>query len=145
MMNRANGEDMNREQQRQEMMAETASTESAAARDSTDFVRRSHRAAIVFRLGAVALGAVGCSLGACMPYSHPAALTISVLWWGMFLGCLGGSLTVLLCVLAERTSSSDEAYTEGSLGNSNPTPSTLCASCGRASANSASLTPRSTR
>jgi hypothetical protein len=56
-----------------------------------------------FWLGAIALGTAGSLLGASMPYHHPVARTISVLWWGIFLGCFGGSLGALLGLWAEQT------------------------------------------
>jgi hypothetical protein len=39
-----------------------------------------------------------------MPYRHPVAVTISVLWWGIYLGCFGASLGALLGLWAEQTS-----------------------------------------
>jgi hypothetical protein len=60
------------------------------------------RATIGFRLGGALLGTGGGILGVCMPYQHPVALVISVLWWSIFLGCLGGSVGVLLSLLGER-------------------------------------------
>jgi hypothetical protein len=27
-----------------------------------------------------------------MPYHHPVAMSISVIWWGIYLGCFGASL-----------------------------------------------------
>jgi hypothetical protein len=54
--------------------------------------RRFDRVAIGFWLGGLALGTAGCLLGACMPYRHPVAVTISMLWWGVFLGCFGASI-----------------------------------------------------
>jgi hypothetical protein len=29
-----------------------------------------------------------------MPYEHPMAVTMSILWWGIYLGCLGSSITL---------------------------------------------------
>jgi hypothetical protein len=57
-----------------------------------------------FWLGAAVLGAVGCVLGACMPYRHPVAVTISTLWWGIYLGCLGAGVGVLLGLWEARAS-----------------------------------------
>jgi hypothetical protein len=54
--------------------------------------RRFDRVAIGFWLGGVTLGTAGCILGACMPYRHPVAVTISVLWWGTYLGSFGASV-----------------------------------------------------
>jgi hypothetical protein len=31
-----------------------------------------------------------------MPYRHPVAVAANVLWWGIFLGCLGASIGALL-------------------------------------------------
>jgi hypothetical protein len=62
--------------------------------------RRFDRVAISFWLGGVGLGAAGCILGACMPYRYPVATVLSVLWWGIYFGCLGASLGALgaLCL-----------------------------------------------
>jgi len=51
--------------------------------------RRFNRVTVGFWLGALALGTGGCLLGACLPYRHPAAVPINILWWGIYLGCLG--------------------------------------------------------
>ena len=66
------------------------------------FRRRLGRITIGFWLGGIALGTCGCILGACMPYSHPVAVTISVLWWGIYLGCFGASVGALSVLLAEQ-------------------------------------------
>jgi hypothetical protein len=50
-------------------------------------------------LGGLALGVGGCILDACMPYRHPVAVTISVLWWALYLGCLGASIGAGVCGL----------------------------------------------
>ena len=60
------------------------------------------RASFGFWLGG-ALGTGGCILGVCMPYHHPVAVVISALWWGIYLGCLGGSIGALLGLWVERT------------------------------------------
>ena len=57
-------------------------------------------------LGGVVLGAAGCLLGACMPYHHPVAVMISVVWWGLFWGGFGTWLGALLGMLAERAPAS---------------------------------------
>jgi hypothetical protein len=57
---------------------------------------------IGFWLGAAGMGTGGCLLGALMPYRHPVAVAISVLWWGLYFGCLGASVGVLLAVLTDR-------------------------------------------
>src|SRR5262249_26478241 len=60
------------------------------------------RIAMGFWLGGVGLGMGGCILGACMPYHHPVAVAISVLWWGIYLGCLGASIGALWGLMTER-------------------------------------------
>jgi hypothetical protein len=37
-----------------------------------------------------------------MPYRHPVAILISVLWWGAYFGCLGAGLGALLGLFADR-------------------------------------------
>jgi hypothetical protein len=54
--------------------------------------RRFDRVSIGFWLGGATLGTGGCILGACMPYHHPVGIAISVIWWGIYLGCFGASL-----------------------------------------------------
>jgi hypothetical protein len=65
----------------------------AAAKPSR---RRFNWVAIGFLLGGLTLGTVGGILGACTASSHPVAVTISVLWWGLYLACFGGSIGALL-------------------------------------------------
>jgi hypothetical protein len=67
------------------------------------FRRRLQPITIGFWLGGVALGTAGCVLGACMPYSHPVAVTISIFWWGIYLGCFGASVGALLGLCAEQS------------------------------------------
>jgi hypothetical protein len=62
---------------------------------------RFHRA-IGFWLGGTLLGVGGCFLGMCMPYRHPVAVTISVLWWGIYLACFGASIGALVGLWAEQ-------------------------------------------
>jgi hypothetical protein len=57
--------------------------------------RRCDRITLGFWLGAAILGTAGCILGASMPYPHPVARVISVLWWGIYLACLGASIGAL--------------------------------------------------
>jgi len=54
--------------------------------------RRFNRVAIGIWLGGLTLVVAGCILGASMPYRHPVGVTISILWWGIYLGCLGASI-----------------------------------------------------
>jgi hypothetical protein len=37
-----------------------------------------------------------------MPYRYPVAVTISVLWWGIYLGCFGAGVGALLGLWAEK-------------------------------------------
>src|SRR5262245_50483968 len=60
------------------------------------------RATLSFWLGAVVLGTGGCILGGRMPYEHPVGVVISMLWWGIYLGCLGGSVSAVVALLSER-------------------------------------------
>jgi hypothetical protein len=68
--------------------------------------RRYDRVTIGFWLGGFTLGLGGCILGASLPYSHPVGVTISVLWWGIYLGCFGASIGALFGLLTKRRSSS---------------------------------------
>jgi len=63
---------------------------------------RSPRPTIGFWLGGGLLGTGGCILGICMPSHHPVAVVISALWWGIYLGCLGGSVGALIAWFTER-------------------------------------------
>ena len=65
-------------------------------------VHRRFNRTIGFWLGGVLLGAGGCLLGASMPYQHPVGVAVSILWWGIYCGCLGVSLGALLGLWAER-------------------------------------------
>jgi hypothetical protein len=47
-------------------------------------------------VGGLLLGPAGCILGAVMPHRHPVGMTISVLWWGFYCGCLGASIGALI-------------------------------------------------
>jgi hypothetical protein len=60
--------------------------------DAKPVGRRFNRVTIGFWLGGLTLAIAGCILGACMPYSRPVAVSISILWWGIYLGCLGASI-----------------------------------------------------
>jgi hypothetical protein len=66
------------------------------------FYRRFDRVTVGLLLGGLALGAVGCVLGAVMPYHHPVAVTISVLWWGIYIGCFGASIGALFGLFTNR-------------------------------------------
>ena len=65
-------------------------------------LRRRFDRTIGFWLGGALLGVGGCILGICLPYRHPVAVTLSVLWWGIYLGCFGASIGALLGLWAEQ-------------------------------------------
>ena len=75
------------------------------ARDfaATSIRRRFDRVARGFLVGGLTAGAAGCVLGAGMPYERLVAVAMSVLWWGLYLGCLGASLGALLALCTQRT------------------------------------------
>jgi hypothetical protein len=76
-----------------------------AAANSETIPARSPRLArrtLGFWLGGSLLGAAGCVLGVCMPYQHPVAVVVSALWWGIYLGCFGGSVGALIALVIER-------------------------------------------
>jgi hypothetical protein len=66
------------------------------------------RATIGFWLGGGIGGMGGCILGVCMPYHHLVAVVVSALWWGIYLGCLGGSLGGLLGLCTSTGSGTEE-------------------------------------
>jgi hypothetical protein len=55
-----------------------------------------------FWLGGAGMATGGCLLGALMPYRHPVAVAISVLWWGIYFGCFGASVGALVGVFTNR-------------------------------------------
>jgi hypothetical protein len=57
--------------------------------------RRLNPVTVGFWLGGFILGIGGAIAGACMPYRHPVAVTISILWWGIFFECFGASIGAL--------------------------------------------------
>jgi hypothetical protein len=57
--------------------------------------RRGSRITLGFWLGGILFGTAGCILGASLSYSHPVARIISVVWWGIYFGCLGASIGAL--------------------------------------------------
>jgi hypothetical protein len=57
---------------------------------------------IGFWLGGAGMGIGGCLLGALMPYRHPVAVALSVLWWGLYFGCFGASVGALVGALTDR-------------------------------------------
>jgi len=57
---------------------------------------------IGFWLGAAGMAVGGCLLGALMPYRHPVAVAMSVLWWGLYFGCFGASVGAIVGVVADR-------------------------------------------
>jgi hypothetical protein len=37
-----------------------------------------------------------------MPYHHPVGIAISVIWWGIYLGCFGASLGALVGLFTDK-------------------------------------------
>jgi len=74
-----------------------------AVRSPNALFRRRFGRTAGFWVGGALLGAGGCVLGGCMPYRHPVAVTISALWWGVYLGCFGAWIGALLGLWAEQT------------------------------------------
>jgi hypothetical protein len=64
--------------------------------------RRLGRDTLGFWVGGVALGTAGGILGACVPSRYPVAVVLGVLWWGLYLGCLGAALGALCGFFTER-------------------------------------------
>jgi hypothetical protein len=77
------------------------------------FRRRFDRVTLGLWLGGVVLGTAGCIVGACMPYRHPVAVTLSVLWWGIYLGCFGACIGALLGLLTKRNPASSSEASDG--------------------------------
>jgi hypothetical protein len=48
-----------------------------------------------------------------MPYHHPVAVTISVVWWGLFWGGFGTWIGALVGMLAESASASSSPRPDG--------------------------------
>jgi hypothetical protein len=63
--------------------------------------RRFSPLTIGFWLGEAGLGMGGCLLGALLPYRHPVAVALSVLWWGLYFGCFGASVGALVGALTD--------------------------------------------
>jgi hypothetical protein len=59
-------------------------------------------ALLAFCLGGSCMGTAGSLLGALMPYHHQVAVTISVLWWGIYFGACGASICALAVHLTDR-------------------------------------------
>jgi hypothetical protein len=75
--------------------------------------RRFDPVSIGFWLGGLALGIGGCILGACMNYRNPVAVTMSVLWWSIYLGCFGASIGALIGMWRDRTPASPTPEADG--------------------------------
>jgi hypothetical protein len=72
------------------------------ARESLFYPGRFSPVTIGFWLGGAGLGTGGCLLGALMPYHHPVAVAVSVLWWGIYFGSFGASVGALVGLLTDR-------------------------------------------
>jgi hypothetical protein len=83
----------------------TRTTRAGKRRAVTNKARRFDRVSLGLSLGGAAFGTAGCIIGGCMPYHHPVAIAISVIWWGIYLGCFGASLGTLFGLFTQRASS----------------------------------------
>ena len=89
-----------------ESEARTQTTRAGKRRAVVSPPRRFDRVSVGFWLGGATLGTGGCILGGCMPYHHPVAMAISVIWWGIYLGCFGASIGALFGLFTHRAPSS---------------------------------------
>jgi hypothetical protein len=75
--------------------------------------RRINRVTLGFWVGGAISAAGGCLFAASMPYQYAVGVTVSVLWWGIYCGCTGASLSALCCRLAERILASPPQKSDG--------------------------------
>jgi hypothetical protein len=66
-----------------------------------------------FWLGGIVVGVGGCILGSFMSHGHPVGEAMSVLWWGIYLGCFGASIGALLGLWAEPGPASPSQWSDG--------------------------------
>jgi hypothetical protein len=85
----------------------------AHARASLVYLGRFSPLTVGFWLGGAGMGTGGCLLGALMPYHHPVAVALSVLWWGLYFGCFGASVGALVGVLTDRAPPRPPATRDG--------------------------------
>src|SRR5262249_53456658 len=85
------------------------------------------RSTIGFWVGGGLLGTGGCILGVCMPYHHPVAVVLGALWWGIYLGCWGGSVGALMALLTERAPAPASPGVDGR--SLSVAPATIPATC----------------
>jgi hypothetical protein len=96
---------------------------------AADRLRRRFNRTTGFWLGLALLGVGGCALGTCMPYHHPVALTISVLWWGIYLGCFGASIGALLGFWAEQMPAPPAPSDDGETSRNQTSRPWACSTC----------------
>jgi hypothetical protein len=48
-----------------------------------------------------------------MPYTHPVAIAISMIWWGIYIGCFGASLGALFGLFTYFALSSERTEADG--------------------------------
>ena len=77
--------------------------------------RRFNLVAIGLFLGGFAIGAASYFLGAFMPFRPPVGVTISALWWGIYLGCLGACIGAGISGLIGRWRARAQASPSGEL------------------------------
>jgi hypothetical protein len=93
--------------------ARTGTTFAGRSRAVASPSRRFDRVSIAFWLGGATFATAGFILGGCMPYTHPVAIAISMIWWGTYTGCLGASLGALLGLLTYCSPSSERTVSVG--------------------------------
>ena len=86
--------------------ARTGIAHSGRSRAVASPSRRFDRVSIGFWLGGATFATGGFILGGCMPYTHLVATAISMIWWGIYVGCFGASLGALLGLLTYRAPAS---------------------------------------
>ena len=56
-----------------------------------------------FWLGGAGLAAVGCAVGAMMPYDHSVCVAVSIVWWGLYCGVFGAAMGANVALLITRS------------------------------------------
>jgi hypothetical protein len=85
--------------------------------------RRFNWVTLGFWVGGLTLGTAGGILGACTSSRHPVAVTISALWWGIYLACFGASIGALFGLWMKRATASPSQGSDGAgMGVSDSSP-----------------------
>src|SRR5262249_11440739 len=85
-----------------ESAVRTGTARAERKRTSARLPRRSDRVSLGFWVGGATFGTAGCVAGYLMPYHHPVAIAVSVIWWGIYIGCFGASLGALVALFTTR-------------------------------------------